>query len=161
MVFVASLGRILLQHVVSLFSPGYSFWSCVWSLPTSSVILLFGVIQNRSSGQRVTVQGSNFGHESISPHAKNKMKVNYDSAHRKVHFQVEDHVLLRLHSHRQNSTAARSNKKLSPRYYGPFEVNRRLVYRSLHKSIWSFMYRASNHFGKTYRTLQSSQLMQR
>lgn len=54
--------------------------------------------------------------------AQNTMKTDYDSSHRDVHFHVGDHVLLRLQPNCQTSIAARSNKKLSPRYYGPFKV---------------------------------------
>lgn len=55
------------------------------------------------------------------------MKTNYDSSLREVHFQVGDHVLLRLQPHHQTSIAVISNKKLSPQYYGPFEVIERWV----------------------------------
>lgn len=49
-------------------------------------------------------------------------ETQYNSSHREIHFNMGDQVLLRLQPHRQSSLAKRTNKKLSSRYYGPFEV---------------------------------------
>ncbi|KAL8154550.1 hypothetical protein AgCh_000060 [Apium graveolens] len=58
--------------------------------------------------------------------AQDIMKNNYDKSHREVHFEVGDLVLLKLQPYRQLSLASNRNKKLSPRYYGPFTIQAKI-----------------------------------
>ena len=50
------------------------------------------------------------------------MKEQADRKRREVHFQKGEAVYLRLQPYRSKSLAKRPNEKLSPRFYGPFEI---------------------------------------
>ncbi|KZV37945.1 hypothetical protein F511_17717 [Dorcoceras hygrometricum] len=53
--------------------------------------------------------------------------IKHANVHRRdVAFQVGDMVYLKLRPHRQQSVCKRIYQKLSPRYYGPFEVLQRV-----------------------------------
>lgn len=54
--------------------------------------------------------------------AQNTMKQTYDASRRDVHFNVGDLVLFKLQPYRHLSLAAKRNKKLSPKFFGPFPV---------------------------------------
>lgn len=58
--------------------------------------------------------------------AQARMK-NYIDKHRtEREFNVGNMVFLKLQAHRQHSVHRRSNHKISPRYYGPYEVLERI-----------------------------------
>ncbi|XP_042964607.1 uncharacterized protein LOC122298822 [Carya illinoinensis] len=64
--------------------------------------------------------------------AKNRMKHYANLKRTKRKFEIGDRVYLRLRPYRQMTIAARRNLKLSPRYYGPFQIInkiRKVAYR--------------------------------
>ena len=54
--------------------------------------------------------------------AQNRMKVQADKHRREVEYQVGDMVFLKIQPYRFKNLTKRSNQKLSPRFYGPYEV---------------------------------------
>jgi hypothetical protein len=59
-------------------------------------------------------------------HAQQLMKRNFDDQHRDIEFQVGDWVWLRLHHRVTSSSVQQKIFKLSPRYYGPYQVIERI-----------------------------------
>ena len=59
-------------------------------------------------------------------HAQGRMKTQADKKRRDVEFAVGDMVYLKVQPYKLKSLATRINQKLSPRYYGPFEVRERI-----------------------------------
>ncbi|KAL4579110.1 hypothetical protein LXL04_015245 [Taraxacum kok-saghyz] len=58
--------------------------------------------------------------------AQQRMKVTYDSHHRSLEFQEGDWVWLKLQPYRQLTVAKGKFTKLSPQFYGPFQVLQRI-----------------------------------
>lgn len=58
--------------------------------------------------------------------AQNRMKKYADLKHREVQFEVGDMVYLKLKPYRQRSLAKKRCEKLSPKYYGPYEIEERV-----------------------------------
>ena len=58
--------------------------------------------------------------------AQSRMKAQSDSKRRELSFEVGDAVLLRIQPFRQRSLSKRKFEKLSPRYFGPYTVTRRV-----------------------------------
>ena len=54
--------------------------------------------------------------------AQARMKKIYDQHHQEREFKVGDWVYLRLQPYRQMSVAVRKHLKLSPRFYGPYQI---------------------------------------
>lgn len=54
--------------------------------------------------------------------AQERMQVQANKHRREMEFQVGDYVYLKLQPYRQTSVAFRSSLKLSPCFYGPFEI---------------------------------------
>lgn len=59
-------------------------------------------------------------------HARNCMAEKANKRRREVKYSVGDFVLLKLQPYRQKSMAKRLSHKLSKRYFGPFEILRRI-----------------------------------
>ncbi|PKU79317.1 hypothetical protein MA16_Dca000662 [Dendrobium catenatum] len=54
------------------------------------------------------------------------MKTKADAHRKDVTFEVGEMVYLKLRPYRQKTLASRRSEKLSPRYYGPFEIERKV-----------------------------------
>ena len=58
--------------------------------------------------------------------AQSRMKAQADSKRRELQFNVGDLVFLRIQPYRQRSLAKRRYEKLSPRFFGPYKIIRRV-----------------------------------
>lgn len=58
--------------------------------------------------------------------AQNRMKQHADSKRSDRNFEVGDMVFLKLQPYYQTSVAIRRNLKLAAKFYGPFEVVRKI-----------------------------------
>ena len=58
--------------------------------------------------------------------AQNRMKVQADKHHRELELKVGEKVYLKIQPYKLKSLAKRQNQKLSPHFYGPFEVLERV-----------------------------------
>lgn len=56
--------------------------------------------------------------------AQNQMKIYVDKARRSVTYSVGDGVYLKLQPYRLKSLAQKINEKLSPRFYGPYQITK-------------------------------------
>lgn len=65
--------------------------------------------------------------EHLSP-AQNRMKQMADQHRSEREFQIGNWVYLRLQPNKQSTVQYRANMKLSPRFYGPFHVLRKICY---------------------------------
>lgn len=54
--------------------------------------------------------------------AQQHHKNHYDAKHRELHFTVGQWVWLRLHQRQALTIAPNINRKLAPRYYGPYQI---------------------------------------
>ena len=58
--------------------------------------------------------------------AQHRMKTFADKKRTERHFEIGDYVYLRLQPYRQCSVAVRKSLKLSPRFYGPFQITEKI-----------------------------------
>ncbi|KAL1208034.1 hypothetical protein V5N11_008182 [Cardamine amara subsp. amara] len=54
--------------------------------------------------------------------AQHRMKQFADQQRTELDFEIGEYVYLKLQPYRQNSVVYRSNKKLAPKYYGPYKI---------------------------------------
>ena len=58
--------------------------------------------------------------------ATQRMKCQADQKRREVSFEVGDYVYLKLQPYRQTSVAFRASMKLAPRFYGPYQITKKI-----------------------------------
>jgi hypothetical protein len=54
--------------------------------------------------------------------AQNRMKCQANRHRRDISFEVGDHMYLKLQPYRQSSVAFQASMKLSPRFFGPYQI---------------------------------------
>jgi hypothetical protein len=58
--------------------------------------------------------------------ARNRMKQQADQSQTEREFEVGDWVFVRLHPYNQLSIKQHGNNKLAPKFYGPYQINRKI-----------------------------------
>lgn len=75
--------------------------------------------------------------------AQDRMKSQADLKRREVQFEVVDHVFLKIQPYRQKSLAKRRFEKLSPSFFGPYSIRRRVGLVAYELNLPSYFQSAS------------------
>ncbi|KAG6472106.1 hypothetical protein ZIOFF_069562 [Zingiber officinale] len=95
----------------------------VWAIASTPIIIFAGTSHIESIDQELQTREQLLKNQRGNLlAAQNRMKLQYDSSHQEVRFEIGDMVLLKLQPYRQVSLASKNHSKLSPRFYWPFKI---------------------------------------
>lgn len=123
---LATLGRVLVQHCLA--STGVTPFEVVYGRAPPTM-LRFTVGETKVEAVARELLDRDEALHQLKAHllrAHGHMKSQADKGRKDKQFTVGEWVFVKLRPHRQQSVAQRINPKLSPRFYGPFEIIERI-----------------------------------
>ncbi|BBN67650.1 hypothetical protein Prudu_144S000300 [Prunus dulcis] len=122
-----SLGCILLQYQYTCFYQKDSIRDSLWETTPNLLSYVPGTTQVEAVDQELRSREQVL--KDLREHllvAQERMKKFYDAKRIDKSFEVGDFVYLKLQPYRQMSLSLRRNLKLSPRFFGPYEILQRV-----------------------------------
>lgn len=141
---VASMGRILLQHFLSVSTKDHTISGCLRHPPPPPTHTPQPPLISHTAG-RAKVQAVDkqlierdvllWDIKERLCRAQDLMKQLYDAGHRAISFEVGGWVWLKLHHHHASEITKKSTGKLAPKFYGPFQVEEHIGSLSYHLAL--------------------------